>query len=146
MSHRLCKSRNIYLKLDRHSAITSSSFLPRPSSPNPYLEMIFVGEDLSNADFQIQSINFLNGEACVIFDILIMCIHVLFRYMGKRINLHSVNQISLHCLRRMDGCHSLSPFLCFSLSALFLSFQGMRISRKMSLMWVTMSDRSSCTS
>lgn len=82
----------------------------------------------------------------MIFDILIMCIHVLFRYMGKRINLHSVNQISLHCLRRMDGCHSLSPFPCFSLSALFLSFQGMRISRKMSLMWVTMSDRSSCTS
>lgn len=35
--------RNIYLKLDRHFAITFSVPLPHPSSPHPFLEMIFGG-------------------------------------------------------------------------------------------------------
>lgn len=52
LSHCFYKYRNASLKLDRHFAITISSLLPHPSSPNPFLEMIVGGEDLPNVDIQ----------------------------------------------------------------------------------------------
>lgn len=147
----LYKCRNIYLKLDRHFAITlSSRFSHLPSVPRTLLEVCLEGGGQIRYLHSGMSLPFYQMEKSLWSLTPWLCVYMSYSlgYVDKRVNLHSIAHICLHSLGRNDGCRYCqvpSPLLI----CCFISSQDVSLSSKMLTdprVGVTVSDKQCHTS